>query len=51
MDNKELIRFLNTLRFYVPPYWKDRIDVVIEKLGGKVKINPYKEGKIDSTIT
>lgn len=43
MDARELIKFLNTLRFYVPLYWKDRIDNVIRKMGGQVKVNPYKE--------
>jgi hypothetical protein len=37
MSAEELIKFLNCLRNFVPPYWKDRIDHVIKSMGGKVK--------------
>jgi hypothetical protein len=36
MDAKELIKFLNTLRNFVPGYWRTRIEDVIRKMGGKV---------------
>ena len=37
MDVDELIKFLNVLRCFVPPYWRNRIDEVIVKMGGKVR--------------
>lgn len=41
MNANELIKFLNVLRVFVPPYWRGRVDEVITKLGGKVKNNSY----------
>ena len=37
MDPNELVKFLNTLRNFVPGYWRTRIDEVIAKIGGTVK--------------
>lgn len=47
MTPQELIKFLNVLRFYVPPYWRGRIDDVIRKIGGEVKVN----NRYDTTTT
>jgi hypothetical protein len=37
MNPDELVKFLNVLRNFVPPYWKDRIDHTIHKMNGKVR--------------
>jgi hypothetical protein len=37
MEGKDLVKFLNTLRCFVPSYWRTRIDEVIQKLGGKIR--------------
>jgi hypothetical protein len=37
MSAEELVRFLNTLRNFVPGYWRARVDEVIVKIGGQVK--------------
>jgi hypothetical protein len=37
MPAEELVKFLNTLRNFVPGYWRSRIDDVIGKMGGKIK--------------
>lgn len=37
MNADELIKFLNTLRNFVSPYWRGRIDEVIRKMNGQVK--------------
>lgn len=37
MNPQELVRFLNTLRHFVPGYWKGKIEEVITKIGGQVK--------------
>ena len=37
MDARELIKFLNVLRNFVPGYWKSKIDEVIIKMGGQIK--------------
>lgn len=37
MNADELVKFLNTLRNFVPGYWRMRIDEVITKMGGTVK--------------
>lgn len=36
MNPNELVKFLNTLRLFVSGYWRNRIDEVIRKMGGKV---------------
>ena len=43
MSPEELVKFLNVLRYYVPPYWRDRIDHVIQRIGGQVKSNPQQQ--------
>jgi hypothetical protein len=37
MNGNELVRFLNTLKEFVPGYWKGRIENVIKQMGGTVK--------------
>lgn len=37
MNPEELVKFLNVLRNYVPPFWKDRIDQTIKQMNGQVK--------------
>jgi len=37
MQAEELVYFLNTLKNFVPGYWRGRIEEVIMKLGGEVK--------------
>jgi len=37
MNGQELVRFLNTLKEFVPGYWKSRIENVIKQIGGTVK--------------
>ena len=37
MNADELVKFLNTLKNFVPSYWKSRIEDVIRKMNGKVK--------------
>jgi hypothetical protein len=37
MNAEELIKFLNVLRNFVPPYWKDRIDHTIVQMNGQVR--------------
>jgi len=37
MNGNELVRFLNTLKEFVPSYWKGRIENVIKQMGGTVK--------------
>lgn len=37
MNADELVKFLNTLRNFVSPYWKSRIEQVIVQMNGKVK--------------
>lgn len=43
MDPNELVKFLNTLRNFVPGYWRSRIDEVIQKMNGQVK-----QGTVDT---
>lgn len=42
MKPEELVKFLNVLKFYVPGYWKSRIEEVITKIGGRNMENPYR---------
>lgn len=37
MSPEELINFLNTLKTFVPGYWRGRIEEVISKIGGQVR--------------
>lgn len=37
MDARELFNFLNTLKHFVSPFWKGRIEQMIVKYGGTVK--------------
>lgn len=37
MTPEELINFLNTLKTFVPGYWRGRIEEVISKIGGQVR--------------
>lgn len=42
MNPQELVKFLNVLKYYVPPYWKDRVEQVIDQIGGPNKQNPFR---------
>jgi hypothetical protein len=42
MNAQELVKFLNVLKYYVPGYWKSRIEEVITKLGGQNVENPFR---------
>jgi hypothetical protein len=33
----DLVKFLNTLKGFVPGYWRGRIEEVIKQMGGTVK--------------
>lgn len=37
MSAEELINFLNTLKNFVPGYWRGRIEEVIMRVGGQVR--------------
>lgn len=39
MTGQELVKFLNTLKEFVPSYWKGRIESVIKEMGGKVNVS------------
>ena len=37
MNANDLVKFFNTLKEFVPSYWKGRIEQVIVQMGGKVR--------------
>lgn len=37
MNPDELVKFLNALKNFVPPYWKARIEATIQRMNGKIK--------------
>lgn len=36
MDPRELVRFLNVLKHYVSPFWRRRIEDILQKYGWPV---------------